>query len=36
MFGHLENEILDKFEAKKTFLFCDFLKEDEIDADGVV
>lgn len=35
-FSALETEILDKFSADKTFLFCDFLKEDIKNEEGIV
>jgi len=35
-FSALETEILDKFSADKTFLYCDFLKEDIKNEEGLV
>lgn len=36
MFSFLESEILDKFAKDKMFLFCDFLREDLKNEDGIV
>lgn len=35
-FSSLENEIQDKFAPEKTFLYCDFLKEDVKNEEGLV
>ena len=35
-FSQLESEINDKFGTDKFFEFCDFLKEDDKNEDGVI
>jgi dynein heavy chain, axonemal len=35
-FSNLESEINDKFNSDKLFLFCDFLREDIKNEDGIV
>jgi len=35
-FSQIESEILEKFTAEKTFLFCDFLRLDVKNEDGIV
>ena len=35
-FSSLENEIQDKFAPEKTFLYCDFLKEDVKNEEGLI
>ena len=35
-YSHLEGEILDKYSKDKLFLFCDFLREDIKNEDGII
>lgn len=35
-FSNLEAEIMDKYGKEKLFLFCDFLREDIKNEDGIV
>lgn len=35
-FSQIENEILEKYSSEKTFLFCDFLRPDVINEDGII
>lgn len=35
-FSQIENDILEKYAPEKTFLFCDFLRPDVINEDGII